>query len=117
MATFSAPQLNYPPPTRLQPPKPASAWTGVRSAKEDANICTQRNIYTFQEEIVGAEDCLYLNVYTPKLPAEGDETKGGFPVMIWLHGGGWVCGAGHSEFYGAKFLLDHDVILVTMNYR
>ena len=102
---------------RFEPPKPASAWTGVRSAKEDANICTQRNIYTFQEEIVGVEDCLYLNVYTPKLPAEGDETKGSFPVMIWLHGGGWVCGAGHSEFYSPKFLLDHDVILVTLNYR
>lgn len=89
----------------------------MRSAKEDANICVQRNIYIYQEEIVGDEDCLYLNVYTPKLPTENDKLKGRYPVMIWFHGCGWICGAGHSEFYNPKFLLDHDLILVTVNYR
>ncbi|XP_054013924.1 carboxylic ester hydrolase-like [Hylaeus anthracinus] len=102
---------------RFEPPKPSKPWTGVRSAQDDANICTQRNIYTYQEEVVGDEDCLYLNVYTPKLPTKSDEVKGGYPVMIWFHGGGWVCGAGHSEYYSPKFLLDYDVILVTVNYR
>lgn len=102
---------------RFESPKPAAAWNGELSAKEDANICTQRNIYTHDEEIVGDEDCLYLNVYTPKLSSESDKFKGGFPVMIWLHGCGWICGAGHSEFYHPKFLLNHDMILVTVNYR
>lgn len=104
-------------PLRFEPPKPSAPWNGVRLAKEDAKICTQRNIYTHDDEIVGDEDCLYLNVYTPKLPTEKDKMKGGYPVMIWLHGCGWICGAGHSEFYSPKFLLDHDVILVTVNYR
>jgi carboxylesterase type B len=89
----------------------------VRSAKEDAGICTQRNIYTHQKEIVGVEDCLYLNVYTPSLLNKDNVTYGTYPVMIWFHGGGFLTGAGHSEFYGPKFLLDHDVILVTVNYR
>ncbi|XP_076754354.1 carboxylic ester hydrolase [Xylocopa sonorina] len=102
---------------RFEPPKPAAGWDGVRSAKEDGNICTQRNIYIDQAEIVGVEDCLYLNVYTPRLPTEEDKLKGVFPVMIWIHGCGWVCGAGHSDFYHPKFLLDHDVVLVTINYR
>ncbi|XP_076277825.1 carboxylic ester hydrolase-like [Lasioglossum baleicum] len=102
---------------RFEPPKPSAPWNGVRLAKEDAKICTQRNIYTHDDEIVGDEDCLYLNVYTPKLPTEKDKLKGGYPVMIWLHGCGWICGAGHSEFYSPKFLLDRDVILVTVNYR
>nr|WAJ59855.1 carboxylesterase [Apis mellifera] len=102
---------------RFEPPKPAAAWNDVRSAKEDANICVQRNIYIYQEEIVGDEDCLYLNVYTPKLPTENDKLKGRYPVMIWFHGCGWICGAGHSEFYNPKFLLDHDLVLVTVNYR
>nr|XP_033331335.1 venom carboxylesterase-6-like [Megalopta genalis] len=102
---------------RFEPPKPSAAWNGVRLAKEDAKICTQRNIYTHDDEIVGDEDCLYLNVYTPKLPTGEDKLKGGYPVMIWLHGCGWICGAGHSEFYSPKFLLDHDAILVTVNYR
>lgn len=100
----------------FQPPKPANAWDGVRFAKTDAEICTQRNIYIHQEEIVGGEDCLYLNVYTPKVP-DWDYGFHQFPVMIWFHGGGWVAGAGHFNYYGPKFLLDHDVILVTVNYR
>ena len=37
--------------------------------------------------------------------------------MIWFHGGGWVTGAGNFDFYGPKFLLDHEVILVTVNFR
>lgn len=98
-------------------PKPAKAWEGVRSAKEDANICTQRNIYVHDDNIIGSEDCLYLNVYTPKVPSENEKSKESYPVMIWIHGCGWICGAGHSEFYNPKFLLDHDVVLVTMNYR
>lgn len=89
----------------------------MRSAKEDANICLQRNVYTHDDNIVGVEDCLYLNVYTPKVSNEDDRLKGGLPVMVWLHGCGWICGAGHSAFYHPKFLLDHDVILVTVNYR
>ncbi|XP_034947795.1 venom carboxylesterase-6 [Chelonus insularis] len=103
---------------RFEPPKPASSWTGIRSAKQDAPICTQRNIYTHEEDIVGQEDCLYLNVYTPQLPTtEMKEAGINYPVMIWFHGGGWVTGAGHSEYYNPKFFLDHDVILVTINYR
>ncbi|XP_011149322.1 venom carboxylesterase-6-like [Harpegnathos saltator] len=103
---------------RFQPPKPATAWDGVRLAQDDAAICTQRNAYTQQKDIVGVEDCLYLNVYTPKVPSDEEAAMfRRFPVMIWFHGGGWITGAGHSAFYGPKFLLDHDVILVTANFR
>lgn len=103
---------------RFEPPKPSNSWKGVRLARDDANICTQRNIYTHQEEIVGDEDCLYLNVYTPKVPSARDDEQGDrFPVMIWFHGGGWLTGAGHSEFYGPKFFMDHKVVLVTVNFR
>ena len=35
--------------------------------------------------------------------------------MFWIHGGGWLSGAGH--FYGPEYLLDRDVLLVTLNYR
>lgn len=104
---------------RFKPPKEMTSWQGARDAREDASICTQRNIYTHQEEIVGVEDCLYLNVYTPKVPKTKEEKNPNksFPVMIWFHGGGWVTGTGHSLFYGPKFLLDHDLVFVTVNYR
>lgn len=37
--------------------------------------------------------------------------------MVWIHGGGFSAGSGSSELYGPDFLLAHDVIVVTINYR
>lgn len=103
---------------RFEPPKPFGSWTGVRSAKEDSNICTQQDIFSNIGKMVGVEDCLYLNVYTPELPSNNiDPFKMNYPVMIWIHGGGWTSGSSNSTMYGPKFMLDHDVILVTVNYR
>ena len=39
------------------------------------------------------------------------------PVMVWFHGGGWECGSGISSFYGPDFLLNHDIVLVSANFR
>lgn len=54
------------------------------------------------------EDCLYLNVFRP---AEA----GTYPVMVWIHGGAFVNGAGDA--YEAPRLVARDVVLVTINYR
>lgn len=37
--------------------------------------------------------------------------------MVWIHGGGFSSGSGSSELYGPDFLLAHDVVVVTINYR
>jgi carboxylesterase type B len=59
----------------------------------------------------GAEDCLFLNVYTKAL----DMTR---PVMVYIHGGGFMEGSGNSDLYGPDFLLNQaDVVVVTINYR
>ena len=60
----------------------------------------------------GAEDCLYLNVYTPNITP-----KSPLPVMVWIHGGAFVSGGGDDDFYGPEFLVRQGVILVTINYR
>jgi para-nitrobenzyl esterase len=63
---------------------------------------------------VGAmdEDCLYLNVYTPA--ADGAAR----PVMVWIHGGGFVIGSGSQPVYDARPLAHRgDVVVVTINYR
>ncbi|KAJ8871621.1 hypothetical protein PR048_027948 [Dryococelus australis] len=100
----------------LQPPQPSEPWDGVLNATQDPNICVQRNIYLGSHEIEGQEDCLYLNVYTPQLPDETRETKLR-PVMVWIHGGGWLSGGGILGFYSPAHLLDRDVVLVGFNYR
>jgi len=38
-------------------------------------------------------------------------------VMVWIHGGGWFTGSGGMQLYGPQYLLDKDIILVTINYR
>ncbi|KAG1811213.1 Alpha/Beta hydrolase protein [Suillus subaureus] len=64
-----------------------------------------------------SEDCLFLNVYTP-----GSEVVatpgGGLPVVVWIHGGGYIAGAA-SEFNGADLIIDsnHGVIIVLVQYR
>ena len=39
------------------------------------------------------------------------------PVMAWIHGGGFVTGHSRDSFYGPEFLLDRDVIMVSLQYR
>jgi carboxylesterase type B len=45
------------------------------------------------ENYKGNEDCLFLNVYTPKLPdvSSNEKTKL-LPTMVWIHGGGFQFG-------------------------
>ena len=42
-----------------------------------------------------------------------------YPVMVWIHGGGFIRGDGNGEngLYGPEYFLDRDVVLVTINYR
>ncbi|KAI7815490.1 carboxylesterase [Rhyzopertha dominica] len=101
---------------RFQPPVPNDPWEDIRNATEIHSDCPQRNPFTGEhvKPAVGNEDCLYLNVYTPKIPKQ-DKTL--LPVMIFLHGGGWVCGGGNTNWYAPDTLLDRDVVLVSPNYR
>jgi para-nitrobenzyl esterase len=58
------------------------------------------------------EDCLYLNVWTP-----GTHDRA-LPVLVWLHGGAFVLGAGSTFLYtGRNLAARGDVVVVTANYR
>ena len=41
------------------------------------------------------------------------------PVMVWIHGGAFVTGSGNgeSDFFGPGYIMDRDVVMVTLNYR
>ena len=65
--------------------------------------------------IIGSEDCLYLNIYLSEKAYNSNEK---LPVMFWIHGGGNTWGYSASNlFTSGDFIMDHDVILVTTNYR
>lgn len=96
---------------RFKAPLPAIPWKGIYEAIEHGAVCPQFDI-TSQKLIEGNENCLFLNVYTKSLKPV---TK--LPVMVFIHGGAFTSGSGNSDVFGPDYLLQHDVILVTINYR
>ncbi|KAL4709685.1 hypothetical protein ACJJTC_007416 [Scirpophaga incertulas] len=96
---------------RFKAPRPAKSWAGVRSAKQCGPMCYQRDIF-LNLPPMGSEDCLYLNVYSPDI-----SPKSPLPVMVWIHGGGFICGSSDDLVYGPDFLVRHNVVVVTINYR
>lgn len=92
---------------RFKRPLPAANWQGVKKATSLENFCPQ----LFLNITIGSEDCLYLNVYSP-LRVKNNTP---LPVMVWIHGGGFISGT--ANLFGANNFLDKDIILVTLNYR
>ena len=109
---FARPPLG---PLRWRAPETAQAWGGVRDATHFGFVCPQAptQLETLMGMTIGepSEDCLYLNVWTPAC----DVAKR--PVMVWLHGGAFVIGAGSQGVYNGKHLAERDVVIVTINYR
>ena len=93
----------------MQPPVPVDKWPKNISALTVPNPCPQL-IHGSSKSHQGTEDCLYLNIYTP-----ATNGTSALPVMFWLHGGGFNFGT--SGYFGARYVMDRDFILVTVNYR
>ncbi|XP_037949556.1 esterase E4-like isoform X2 [Teleopsis dalmanni] len=79
---------------------------------KERDMSHHRNL--FLQKIVGSENCLHLNVYAPQL-SQLSEIQ--LPVMVWIHGGGFWFGSGNSDFFYPLKLMEHGVIVVTINYR
>lgn len=84
----------------------------VLDCSKERDVCFQKN--TFGAGFIGSEDCLFLNVYSPKLP--DDESKK-LPVMVFIHGGAYQWGDGNSTLYSPEYLVNEGVVIVTLNYR
>ncbi len=95
---------------RWRPPQPPAHFKALFHATQFSNVCTQLQLGA--GPLVGSEDCLYLNVYVP----DTDPPAHGFPVMVWIHGGGLTWGAG-SQYDPTPLVEKGDVIVVTINYR
>lgn len=105
---------------RFMPPSKPVAWTGVRETVESGARAPQPlriMIPEMGDALTGhgpaSEDCLKLNVWTPKL----DQTAKR-PVMVWFHGGGMRTGwAGSIMYDGAELARKHGVVVVGVNHR
>lgn len=84
---------------RWREPLAPENWSGTRAANEFGASCRQ------------AEDCLFLNIYTPN----NFTNNSNLPVMLYIHGGGFAGGSGAGSD-GTQFAKD-GVVLVSINYR
>jgi para-nitrobenzyl esterase len=109
---FAAPPVGN---LRFASPVPPQAWSGVLQTQQFRSSCPQppgviENIPSTDE------DCLYLNVYTPPNvtgPEGGKESL--LPVMVWIHGGGYIDGGAAS--YISTQLAAKGIIVVSIQYR
>ncbi len=118
---FAAPPVGE---LRFSAPMAASPWAGEREAVAFGPVSlqpmdplavrfpsTECNFYHPGAE--QSEDCLYLNVWAP---AERQAQLR--PVLIWIHGGAYVCGSGSGLWTdGTRLAAEQDVVVVTLNYR
>jgi para-nitrobenzyl esterase len=108
---FAAPPVGD---LRWRPPQPPQAWTAPRVADTYAHDCMQ-NPFPSDAAPLGtppAEDCLYLNVWTPAKPG-----KTPLPVMVWIYGGGFVNGGSSPAVYDGQHFARRGIVFVSMNYR
>ncbi|MGH7814774.1 MAG: carboxylesterase family protein, partial [Candidatus Binataceae bacterium] len=91
---------------RWMPPQAPTPWTTPLDATQFGSECPQGGSTD--------EDCLYLNVYLPTKALESHGHR--FPVMVWVHGGAFVSGAG-SDYDPTRLVTMGNVIVVTINYR
>ena len=109
---------------RFLPPRAPVAWSGVRSCRHYGPVCPQdkgtgrfndEEAFIFQwNDSVEREDCLRINIWTPGLSDGGKR-----PVMVWLHGGGFVAGSGNDipAFDGENLARRGNAVVVTLNHR
>ncbi len=124
---------------RFKPPTKPTPWDGVRSCMHFGHTCPQTAIMDSYMVTGGdnapvededafllyraylqpaGEDCLRVNVWTPELAPSGHPSTRR-PVMVWLHGGGFVVGSGHdlAAYDGEALATRGDVVVVTLNHR
>ena len=96
---------------RFRAPVPAKSWEseGVRAAMQHGPACLQMPLQA-PDKITGSEDCLYLNVFTRSLDVTAKK-----PVLVYIHGGAFI--AGDSRRFTGQYLLEEDLVLVTLQYR
>ncbi|GMT36518.1 hypothetical protein PFISCL1PPCAC_27815 [Pristionchus fissidentatus] len=104
---------------RFRKPVAPNKWTDTRECFEHPKKCVQvpfELLCQLDKDHPASEDCLYLSVFCP-----GDYTlkDDKYPVMVWIHGGGFTCGS--TKAYGDVGICDglvrHGIVVVTVQYR
>ncbi|XP_045526794.1 cholinesterase-like [Pieris brassicae] len=87
--------------------QPHPRFTEIFEANNDSAICPQSGDVSGTITL----DCLNLNVYVL------NNSTGKLPVLVWIHGGAFINGDGTKRLHGPKYLVRHNIIVVSINYR
>ena len=104
---------------RWRAPQPVHPWKGIRPAHHFSDSCMQETpnqilpwTPAFMTHRHVSENCLYLNVWTPRAAASAN-----LPVIVFIHGGAFTSGAGSIRIYNGTHLAQTGMVIVTINYR
>lgn len=117
---FAAPPVGN---LRWRAPQPLASWQGVRKADTFGASCMQTTMESmlpmhmpWTKEFLThgkvSEDCLFLNIWSPKVGQKTD-----LPVVVYIHGGGYNSGSGDVALYDGTNLAAKGLVVVTINYR
>ena len=101
---------------RFKAPLPFTDVDGIHDVSKKADIlCPQFDGREYDINQV-TENCLFLNVYVPKIVLDrSDYPKA---VLVWIHGGALQTGSGRFDEYGPQYFMEQEnTIIVTINYR
>ncbi|MDO5032009.1 carboxylesterase/lipase family protein [Corynebacterium sp.] len=95
---------------RFRAARPVKPWSGVRDCREFGPVAPQP-IYSWQDRVIGDEDCLHLDVVRP-------DTDERLPVVVYLHGGSFIVGSSHMLMLrGFELAARMNVVYVSVNFR
>ncbi|WP_285036357.1 carboxylesterase family protein [Plantibacter sp. ME-Dv--P-095] len=103
---------------RFQAPEPTGPWEGVRDATTHGATPqrkTMAEITTIPEPSIPGESTLNVDVFTPDPSPASDGT--GLPVLVWIHGGGFIAGSPASPWYDGRSFNRDGVVTVSISYR
>ena len=101
---------------RFQPPAPVAAWDGVRDASDYGDGVPQARFDgdpfdAYFNPLKQGADCLNVDIWTP------DVATSGLPVMVWIHGGGFMTGTGSAPAHDGFTFARDGFVHVGINYR
>jgi bile salt-stimulated lipase len=103
---------------RFQDPIPKREWKDAYDALNFKASCLQKDVLGGNpDDLVGDEDCLFINVFTPRVPSQNGRVPNQaslLSVMVWIHGGSWDFGDGRID---PTPIVNQNIIVVSMNYR
>lgn len=103
---------------RWKAPQPPRPWSGIRQAVQFGPRAMQLPVFgdmNFRSDGM-SEDCLYLNVWTPR-PEGSRSPAANLPVLVYFYGGGFVAGDGSEPRYDGSQMARRGIVAVTVNYR